>query len=141
MIRRPPRSTRTDTLFPYTTLFRSPFEFVSYQQNSNLILKKNEDYWKEGLPYLDGINYQIISSRSTRHLAFIAGEHDITFPTDVTVPTLADVKSQAPQAQCTSPPNNNASNILRNQDAPPFDTPDLRPALAWPLDRAACTES
>src|SRR3546814_12348828 len=25
MIRRPPRSTRTDTLFPYTTLFRSPF--------------------------------------------------------------------------------------------------------------------
>src|SRR3546814_9374862 len=26
MIRRPPRSTRTDTLFPYTTLFRSPLE-------------------------------------------------------------------------------------------------------------------
>src|SRR3546814_6449555 len=29
MIRRPPRSTRTDTLFPYTTLFRSPHR--SYQ--------------------------------------------------------------------------------------------------------------
>src|SRR3546814_19954245 len=33
MIRRPPRSTRTDTLFPYTTLFRSgplytPFETI-----------------------------------------------------------------------------------------------------------------
>src|SRR3546814_1753984 len=26
MNRRPPRSTRTDTLFPYTTLFRSPFD-------------------------------------------------------------------------------------------------------------------
>src|SRR3546814_10448321 len=26
MIRRPPRSTRTDTLFPYTTLFRSVLE-------------------------------------------------------------------------------------------------------------------
>src|SRR3546814_19856911 len=26
MIRRPPRSTRTDTLFPYTTLFRSAVE-------------------------------------------------------------------------------------------------------------------
>src|SRR3546814_1446553 len=25
MIRLPPRSTRTDTLFPYTTLFRSPY--------------------------------------------------------------------------------------------------------------------
>src|SRR3546814_13909037 len=29
MIRRPPRSTRTDTLFPYTTLFRSPRQKVS----------------------------------------------------------------------------------------------------------------
>src|SRR3546814_6604039 len=28
MIRRPPRSTRTDTLFPYTTLFRSDFYFL-----------------------------------------------------------------------------------------------------------------
>src|SRR3546814_18642031 len=28
MIRRPPRSTRTDTLFPYTTLFRSFLPFV-----------------------------------------------------------------------------------------------------------------
>src|SRR3546814_1455575 len=33
MIRRPPRSTRTDTLFPYTTLFRSPAgpQYASHQ--------------------------------------------------------------------------------------------------------------
>src|SRR3546814_20867450 len=30
MIRRPPRSTRTDTLFPYTTLFRSPLSRASF---------------------------------------------------------------------------------------------------------------
>src|SRR3546814_1951971 len=29
MIRRPPRSTRTDTLFPYTTLFRSELVLVA----------------------------------------------------------------------------------------------------------------
>src|SRR3546814_16415976 len=29
MIRRPPRSTRTDTLFPYTTLFRSTTELLA----------------------------------------------------------------------------------------------------------------
>src|SRR3546814_16190913 len=29
MIRRPPRSTRTDTLFPYTTLFRSPADVMA----------------------------------------------------------------------------------------------------------------
>src|SRR3546814_8509240 len=33
MIRRPPRSTRTDTLFPYTTLFRSDtnYEEIRYE--------------------------------------------------------------------------------------------------------------
>src|SRR3546814_2159098 len=30
MIRRPPRSTRTDTLFPYTTLFRSPNGVIAH---------------------------------------------------------------------------------------------------------------
>src|SRR3546814_10460216 len=32
MIRRPPRSTRTDTLFPYTTLFRSPYRQAQAQR-------------------------------------------------------------------------------------------------------------
>src|SRR3546814_4360213 len=34
MIRRPPRSTRTDTLFPYTTLFRSNEESASRTSSS-----------------------------------------------------------------------------------------------------------
>src|SRR3546814_2244823 len=38
MIRRPPRSTRTDTLFPYTTLFRSPGDILLalYKEFKNL---------------------------------------------------------------------------------------------------------
>src|SRR3546814_2928206 len=35
MIRRPPRSTRTDTLFPYTTLFRSRGEPRAHRQRSH----------------------------------------------------------------------------------------------------------
>src|SRR3546814_3578347 len=34
MIRRPPRSTRTDTLFPYTTLFRSDLTFLQKAFNT-----------------------------------------------------------------------------------------------------------
>src|SRR3546814_3453972 len=34
MIRRPPRSTPTDTLFPYTTLFRSSFDSVLEAEDS-----------------------------------------------------------------------------------------------------------
>src|SRR3546814_7654768 len=39
MIRRPPRSTRTDTLFPYTTLFRSLFHFDLHGRPSELARK------------------------------------------------------------------------------------------------------
>src|SRR3546814_3180495 len=34
MIRRPPRSTRTDTLFPYTTLFRSTLNSFDHQRDA-----------------------------------------------------------------------------------------------------------
>src|SRR3546814_4753745 len=37
MIRRPPRSTRTDTLFPYTTLFRSPRHAAASAQVLTLV--------------------------------------------------------------------------------------------------------
>src|SRR3546814_13970499 len=37
MIRRPPRSTRTDTLFPYTTLFRSRLFAVTFAPKSSAL--------------------------------------------------------------------------------------------------------
>src|SRR3546814_21120913 len=42
MIRRPPRSTRTDTLFPYTTLFRSPGQKVSAVESLSLTIPAGE---------------------------------------------------------------------------------------------------
>ena len=74
-----------------------PFKFVELKQNELIKLTKNPDYWKKGLPYLDGIEYTIIPNRSTAILGFVAGKFDITFPTEVSIPLLKDVKSQAPQ--------------------------------------------
>src|SRR3546814_3942120 len=45
MIRRPPRSTRTDTLFPYTTLFRSP------QHSHKLESPSHGDNWHRYVPF------------------------------------------------------------------------------------------
>src|SRR3546814_18731902 len=47
MIRRPPRSTRTDTLFPYTTLFRSLTVRVAPQASlhDRLILIDGSEAW------------------------------------------------------------------------------------------------
>src|SRR3546814_9824947 len=42
MIRRPPRSTRTDTLFPYTTLFRSGVQVI--QQGADQIREAQKLY-------------------------------------------------------------------------------------------------
>src|SRR3546814_11470643 len=56
MIRRPPRSTRTDTLFPYTTLFRSELEDVHarlaradrklvQQEQASCCYARSNKYW------------------------------------------------------------------------------------------------
>src|SRR5215469_11182928 len=77
-----------------------PFKFVEFKPNESIRLARNPDYWKPGRPYLDGIEYTIISNRSTAILAFTAGKFDLTFPYEVTVPLMKDVKSQVPQAVC-----------------------------------------
>ena len=127
----PPNDMRTN---PVGT---GPFKFVEFRPNDSVKLTKNPDYFKKGLPYLDGIEYKVIPNRSTRMLAFIAGEFDMTFPTDVSVPLLKEIRSQAPKAQCTNRLTNVSTNVIINRDAPPFDNPDLRRALALTLDRDA----
>ncbi len=65
---------------------RTRSNFVSYQPNESIKLVRNQDYWKPGRPYLDGIEWTIIPNRSTAILAFVAGKLDMTFPYEVTVP-------------------------------------------------------
>src|SRR3546814_18492663 len=46
MIRRPPRSTRTDTLFPYTTLFRSPDSFYQHKSDRAALEPEYQIDWR-----------------------------------------------------------------------------------------------
>ena len=114
-----------------------PYKFVELKQNEVLKIAKNPDYWKKGLPYLDGIEFPIISNRSTAMLAFVAGKIDMTFPTEVTTPLRKDIMSQAPQAICDVEQTNVGTNMIVNRDRPPFDNPDVRRALALAIDRKA----
>ena len=117
-----------------------PFKFVELKQNESIKLVKNPDYLKKGLPYLDGIEYTIIPNRSTAILGFVAGRFDITFPTEVSIPLLKDVKSQAPQAVCVLEPTNVSTNLIINRESPPFDNADVRRAVALSLDRKSFIE-
>ena len=114
-----------------------PFKFVEFKPNEYIKVTRNPDYWKKGRPYLDGIEYTIITNRSTAILAFVAGKFDMTFPYSVTVPLLKDVKSQMPQAICELAPVSVNRNLIVNRDKPPFDNPDLRRAMALSFDRKA----
>jgi peptide/nickel transport system substrate-binding protein len=114
-----------------------PFKFVSYKPNESIRLTRNPDYWKPDRPYLDGIEWTIIANRSTALLAFVAGKLDMTFPYEVTVPLLKDIESQAADAICELRPRGVSSTLIVNRNAPPFDNPDLRRAMALTLDRRA----
>src|SRR6266849_8618575 len=112
-----------------------PFKFVEFKPNELIRVTKNRDYWKPDRPYLDGIEYTIVPSVSTRILGFIAGKFDSVY--GVTVPLLQDVKAQAPDAVCEVIPTNVPRTLLVNRAVPPFDNPELRRAMALSLDRKA----
>jgi len=115
-----------------------PFKFVDFRPNEYVKLTRNPDYWKPGLPYLDGIEFPIIKNMSTAVLAFVSGQVDMTWPYSLTAPLLKDVQSQMPQAICEMTPNGGINgHLLVNRDKPPFDNLDLRRALALSLDRKA----
>jgi peptide/nickel transport system substrate-binding protein len=114
-----------------------PYKFVEFKPNEGIKLTRNPDYWKPGLPYLDGIEYTMLKNRSTVVLAFIAGKYDLTFAGSVTIPLMHDINSQKPDAICESGPGSVNTNLIVNRAAPPFDNPELRRAMALSLDRQA----
>jgi peptide/nickel transport system substrate-binding protein len=114
-----------------------PFKFAGFKPNEYIKVTRNPDYWKKGRPLLDGIEYTIIKNLSTAVLALISGKFDTAFPYSLTVPLLRDVKSQMPQAMCEMGPVGLNRNLLVNRDVPPFESPDLRHAMALSLDRHA----
>jgi ABC-type transport system substrate-binding protein len=114
-----------------------PFKFVEFKGNEVIRLAKNTDYWKKGKPHVDAIEMRIISNRSTRILAFVAGEFDMTFSGDVTIPLLKDVTKQAPNAICETKAQYVSRNLIVNREAPPFDKAEIRKAMALAIDRKA----
>src|SRR3546814_5192364 len=71
MLRLPPRSTRTDTLFPYTTLFRS-FAFIlnSFSTLADIIFRSFAQaglFWYDEDITIDNFNYDSLAPRSEEH--------------------------------------------------------------------------
>jgi peptide/nickel transport system substrate-binding protein len=114
-----------------------PFKFVEFKPNETVRVRRNPDYWKNDRPYLDGIEWTIVGNRSTAVLGFAAGKFDMTWPFDVAIPLLKDLKAQAPQAICEVAPLNAQRHLIVNREVPPFDNSEIRRAMALSLDRKA----
>jgi peptide/nickel transport system substrate-binding protein len=61
----------------------------------------------------------------------------MTFPYEVTVQMVHDIKAQAPPAICEVTPTPVAINMLVNRGAPPFDDPEIRRAMQLTIGRQA----
>jgi peptide/nickel transport system substrate-binding protein len=112
-----------------------PFKLVEFNRGNSIRLVRNPDYWKKDRPYLDEITFRMIDSRATRMLAFATGDYDITFPSDVSVPLMKDVKARAPNAVCEMITTGTQSNLMVNRENPPFDNAELRKAMSLAIDR------
>ncbi|MGE3917698.1 MAG: ABC transporter substrate-binding protein [Hyphomicrobiaceae bacterium] len=114
-----------------------PYRLVEFKPNDKVVVARNPDYWKPGRPYLDGIEWKIIANRSTRVLAFVAGNFDKTFSQDITIALEKDIKLQSPKAYCEANPFNIQGQLLINREAPPFDNEKIRRAMMLTIDRKA----
>src|SRR5205823_7282960 len=114
-----------------------PFKFVEFKPNESVKVTRNPDYWKPGRPYLDAIEYTLMSTPSTAILAFAAGKFDRAWQGIMSIPLMKQLKDQEPNAECTVVPWNIPRQMLVNRSKPPFDNPELRRAMGLTLDRRA----
>jgi len=68
-----------------------PFMLDSWDKGSQMVLKKNPDYWDEGKPYLDELVFTVLIDANSRMLQFQGGELDIA--TSVPYSQIESLKS------------------------------------------------
>lgn len=117
-----------------TPVGSGPFKFVSWADNDKVVLTRNDNYWRNGLPYLDGIVLSIISEQPTAIRAVTAGEADAGLGLDIRFKAQADRESTV---TTFGVPTTYFYGIYTNFGRAPLDNVKLRQAIAWSLDRDA----
>jgi peptide/nickel transport system substrate-binding protein len=114
-----------------------PFKVKSHQRDVGSVLERNDDYYEESLPYLDGLEVNIISDISTQVAAFRTKRLDMTSMFPPLTPTEAlglqesfgdtvNVKFEFPTEFVFFMPNQNHA---------PWDNVRLRQAVHLALNR------
>src|ERR1700722_8835427 len=110
-----------------------PFEFVSWTADT-LKMKKNEHYWKPGLPKLDTITYRGVPENGARIAMLQAGEAQFIYP--VPPEMIKSLEYNSTITVFNEPPTSLPYVALNNMRKP-FNDPRVRQALNYAVDKQA----
>lgn len=123
---------------PAVTVGTGPFCFAGWTFNDQLVLVKNEDYWK-GAPELPGVVIKIIPDTETQTMMFESGELDLLdldFVTDA-----ADRFLETYPEQIVQGPRVGITYFTMNFAIEPFQDLKVRQAVQMAIDRQAILDA
>lgn len=123
---------------PTVTVGTGPFKFTSWTFNDQLVLTRNDDYWK-GASALPGVVVKIIPDTETQTMMFENGELDIIdldFVTDA-----IDRFTETYPDQIVSGPRVGTTYFTLNYNIEPFDNVKVRQAVQMSIDRQAILDA
>ena len=110
-----------------------PFKFVRWDQGSQVVLERNDNYFVEGLPYLDGVVMRTVGEDAARIANITNGTADIM----PMVPfNQIEVLKQRGVTVVTTPKSALLPTLFPSHKAGrPTADPHFRKAVAWAIDR------
>jgi peptide/nickel transport system substrate-binding protein len=110
-----------------------PFVFQSHTPNQTWAFKKNESYWRQGLPRLDAIDFQPMPDNAERLRRLQAGDIDMMHTNEPQ--SILELRSDNSFKRVENDAGSEEF-ILLNTQAEPFDSLTARQAVAFATDRA-----
>lgn len=110
-----------------------PFAFVSWQRDSQLVVKKNPDYWQKGLPYLDGVTFKPIPDENTRLAAVQSGDVDMMHSLRQSI--VSEARTLGDEFERYEFIGNDAGGSIINTQKAPVDDKRVRQAFAYSLNQ------
>ena len=110
-----------------------PFVFESWQRDQELLVSRNEDYWRDGLPYLEEISFRPIPDEDTRLQSLFSG--DLQVIQTLRQGQIAQARERADEFNLFEHIGNDAGGAIYNMQEPPVDDVRVRQAVAHALDQ------
>lgn len=109
-----------------------PFTFEAWDRNNRLTFSAFSDYWEEGLPQLEAVEYRIFPDPTVRLTNLRTGSVDII--DSVPPQSLASIR-RSRDIEIYEVAGLGYEYLDLNTARPPFDQESLRQAVAWAVDR------